>query len=208
MLRYVPHSSCQKVCMCAFITESILHPFDAGLEFFYAQSPHKMRGMMIGFFFFAWGVATAMAQVFIVAFDKPSSVLTCDFWYYLLYLCLAIFGCAAYAVLARCYRNRQRGEQESDRYYRPQDWSFHFQIHSVVFPYSLHKSKTINAQFAQNNAEKRKFKCKDKQLSILTLILLHTWAHLILATRTLTNQPQHAMLQPTKSFLLYCILTH
>lgn len=95
----------------------------AGLEFFYAQSPHKMRGMMVGLFFFTWGAAEGLTQVFITAFSyrRPSSPLTCDFWYYLLYLCIAILGCVAYAVLVRRYTNRQRGEQESDLFYRPQD---------------------------------------------------------------------------------------
>ena len=95
-----------------------------GLEFLYAQSPHKMRGMMIGLFFLAWGVATGTAQALIKIFsytNKPASLLTCDFWYYLSYQCLAVLGFVAYAVLLRNYKNRQRGEQDSDLFYRPQD---------------------------------------------------------------------------------------
>ena len=96
--------------------------YPAGLEFFYAQSPHKMRGMMIGLFFFAWGVASAVSQGLITAFGFATSVtpVTCDFWYYLLYLLVVLVGVVGYLVLARAYKNRQRGERESDVFYRQQ----------------------------------------------------------------------------------------
>lgn len=76
---------------------------------------------MIGLFFFMWGIASAMAQVLIVVFGyHKGPPLTCDVWYYLFYTILAVLGCVAYGLVARGYRNRQRGEQESVRFYRPQ----------------------------------------------------------------------------------------
>ena len=77
---------------------------------------------MIGLFFFAWGMSTVVSQSLVFAFGDIVSItrLTCDFWYYLFYLCLALLGIVAYGFLVWKYRNRQRGEQESDLFYRPQ----------------------------------------------------------------------------------------
>ena len=92
-----------------------------GLEFFYAQSPHKMRGMMVGLFFFMWGMSSAVARTMMILFSQLGTVraMTCDFWYYLLYLLFALFGFLCYTLLARRYKNRQRGEHDSDVFYRP-----------------------------------------------------------------------------------------
>ena len=95
--------------------------FYVGLEFFYAQSPHKMRGMMIGLFFFVWGVASALAETLILMFSKIPHIgppLTCDFWYYFMYVVYAVLAFVVYVVLACWYKNRQRGETDSDIFYR------------------------------------------------------------------------------------------
>ncbi len=95
--------------------------FFPGLEFFYAQSPHKMRGMMVGLFFFAWGLSSAIARIMMIVFGHITSTtsMTCDFWYYLFYLFVALFGFLCYLFLSRRYQNRQRGEEDSDVFYRP-----------------------------------------------------------------------------------------
>ena len=80
-----------------------------------------MRGMMIGLFFFIWGLASANARIMMTAFGRSRSAtpMTCDFWFNLFYMMVAVVGLACYLLVARRYRNRQRGEQDSDRFYRP-----------------------------------------------------------------------------------------
>ncbi len=92
----------------------------AGLEFFYAQSPHTMRGMIIGLFFFMWGIATVFANLIGVVFSKIMSVsiLTCDIWYHMLLVVLAILSFILYVFVSVWYKNRLRGDIEPDLYYR------------------------------------------------------------------------------------------
>ena len=83
-----------------------------------------MRGMMIGLTFFAWGLGTALSQAFITTFGfiKTTSHMLCDFWYYMFYTILVVVGTVGYIVVAKAYKNRQRGERsrESDLFYRQQ----------------------------------------------------------------------------------------
>lgn len=93
--------------------------FLAGLEFFYAQSPHTMRGMMIGLFFFMWGIATVIANLIGVMFSNIRvSVLTCDIWYHMLLVVFAILSFVVFVLVSLWYKNRLRGDIEPDRYYR------------------------------------------------------------------------------------------
>lgn len=91
-----------------------------GIEFFYAQSPHTMRGMMVGLFFFAWGVASTLTELTIFMFRELSlgPLLSCDIWYYLILLMVGLVGFILYVVVARRYKNRQRGEIKPERFYR------------------------------------------------------------------------------------------
>lgn len=77
---------------------------------------------MIGLFFFIWGLATAMAQILIKAFSHSKGPpMTCDFWYYLLHLFIAVIGFVVYALFASQYKNRERGElRDSQIFYRRQ----------------------------------------------------------------------------------------
>lgn len=83
-----------------------------------------MRGMMVGLFFFTWGVASALIELTISLFKTyvtvgPQwSLLPCDVWYYLILQAAAIIGFVMYVVVARKYKNRQRGEIKSERFYR------------------------------------------------------------------------------------------
>lgn len=90
----------------------------AGLEFFYAQSPHTMRGMMVGLFFFTWGIATLIANTMVFAFSKHTQVaLNCGIWYFLCLVILAIITFALFVVASCWYKNRKRGDIEPDLYY-------------------------------------------------------------------------------------------
>ena len=95
----------------------------SGLEFFYAQSPHTMRGMMIGMYFFEWGLASSLANLIFLGFSSISQTkgppVTCQMWYYLLLLIIVVAYFVIYIFVARWYQNRKRvTEQEEEVFYR------------------------------------------------------------------------------------------
>ena len=79
-----------------------------------------MRGMMVGLFFFAWGVASSLVELTVLLFREtsPGHPLTCDLWYYLVVLGVGGLGLVTYVVVARRYKNRERGEIKPERFYR------------------------------------------------------------------------------------------
>ena len=99
-----------------------------GFEFFYAQSPYTMRGMMIGLFFFVLGFSSFLATAVLYIFsqkqwmgelDIKNSNESCGFWYYLIFLIVAVVTSFLYVCIARWYKNRERGElDESELFYR------------------------------------------------------------------------------------------
>ena len=86
-------------------------------EFIYSQSPHSMKGLMIGTFFAIRGTFQLLgALVFIfpfLAWKSMSSFPSCGFVYYLVNMVVAIFGVIAYIWIARKYQNRQRDEPDN-----------------------------------------------------------------------------------------------
>lgn len=107
------------------IYTSVLFP---GLEFFYAQSPHNMRGMMIGLFFFTQGLFGTVATLILFIFSngdavKPLNVQdsreSCGFWYYSVFLVVVVLAVSLFCVVGRRYKNRHRGElEETMPFYR------------------------------------------------------------------------------------------
>ncbi len=79
-----------------------------------------MRGMMIGFFFFMWGVASVITESIITIFQMRdlSGVLTCEFWYYFILLLISGVGLAVFLRVYVRYKNRERGEIIPVKYYR------------------------------------------------------------------------------------------
>ena len=99
----------------------------AALEFVYAQSPHSMRAMMVGLFYWIDGLSSTVAALVLFAFSYPkqthhlylqSSHQSCGFWYYSVLLVLGIVTFTLYVFLAKRYQNRTRGDLDTERYYR------------------------------------------------------------------------------------------
>jgi ABC-type amino acid transport system permease subunit len=91
----------------------------------YAQSPHSMRGMMIGLFFWVDGIFSTLSAIVLFGFsinDQNYSAsgthLSCGFWYYLVFVVVGIATFIPYVVFSRKYQNRTRGDVDSERYYR------------------------------------------------------------------------------------------
>ena len=86
-------------------------------EFIYSQSPHSMKGLMIGTFFAIRGAFQLLgALVFIFPFlgwKSISSFPSCGFVYYFVNMVVAFFGIIVYVWIARKYQNRQRNEPDN-----------------------------------------------------------------------------------------------
>ena len=88
-------------------------------EFLYSQSPHSMKGLMIGTFFAIRGSFQLIgALVFIfpfLAWKSTSSfrIPSCGFIYYLVNMIVAFLGMIAFIWIARKYQNRQRDEPDN-----------------------------------------------------------------------------------------------
>ena len=86
-------------------------------EFLYSQSPHSMKGLMIGTFFAIRGAFQLLgALVFIfpfLAWNSTSSFPSCGFVYYLVNMIVAFLGLIAFIWIAKKYQNRQRDEPDN-----------------------------------------------------------------------------------------------
>ena len=100
-------------------------------EFLYSQSPHSMKGFMIGTFFAIRGAFQLLgALVFIfpfLAWKSVSSFPSCGFVYYFVNMVVALFGMIVFVWVAKKYQNRERDEPDNiyryaeDYYEKAQD---------------------------------------------------------------------------------------
>ena len=89
----------------------------AAYEFICAQSPHAMKGLIIGTFYAIKGVfqligTTAIFVPFTV-WNLQTSFPSCGFVYYLINVLVALIGLVAYTWVARRYQYRQRDEPDN-----------------------------------------------------------------------------------------------
>ena len=86
-------------------------------EFICSQSPHSMKGLLIGIFYAIKGVFQLLgALLFMFPFlgwKLSSSFPSCGFAYYLINIIVGLIGIVAYTWTARRYRNRQRDEPDN-----------------------------------------------------------------------------------------------
>ena len=89
----------------------------AVFEFICSQSPHSMKGLLIGVFFAIRGIFQFLgALLFMFPFldwKLSSPFPSCGFIYYLINIVLGLVGVVAYTWTARGYRNRQRDEPDN-----------------------------------------------------------------------------------------------
>ena len=87
-------------------------------EFLYSQSPHSMKGLMIGTFFAIRGTFQLLG-VLIILFpflgwkSLSSPFPSCGFVYNLVCIIVAFFGMVTFILIAKRYRNRQRDEPDN-----------------------------------------------------------------------------------------------
>ena len=92
-------------------------------EFISAQSPHSMKGLLVGIFFAFKGLFQLLSSILLVPFSVKevwnsrghNTVASCEFGYYLLTILIAVCGLVLFSVVARRYKYRQRGELPYDQ---------------------------------------------------------------------------------------------
>ena len=90
------------------------------LEFISAQSPHSMKGFLVGIFFAIKGLFQFLESITIIPFSlnhplgihksKASSFISCGFLYLLFTCVVGLVGMILFFVAARKYKNRIRDE--------------------------------------------------------------------------------------------------
>ena len=86
-------------------------------EFLYSQSPHSMKGLMIGTFFAIRGTFQLLGVLIILfpflRWPWKLSFPSCGFVYNLVCIVVTFFGMVAFIWIAKRYRNRQRDEPDN-----------------------------------------------------------------------------------------------
>ena len=89
-------------------------------EFIAAQSPHSMKGLIVGVFFAIKGLFQFISAAAVVPFAIPSiwnrnnSVINCGFGYYLFIIVVALISLVVFSIVVRSYKYRQRDERPFD----------------------------------------------------------------------------------------------
>ena len=91
--------------------------YTAIYEFICAQSPHAMKGLLIGTFFLIKGLFRFLGVTAVLIpftwWDFNTSFPSCGFVYYLVNMVVAVIGLVAYTWVARKYQYRQRDEPDN-----------------------------------------------------------------------------------------------
>ena len=86
-------------------------------EFLYSQSPHSMKGLVIGTFFAIRRTFQLLGILLILfpflGWKSSSSFSSCGFVYNLISMIVTFFGMATYIWVAKRYQNRQRDEPDN-----------------------------------------------------------------------------------------------
>ena len=90
---------------------SVMLIYPALYEFICAQSPHSMKGLLIGLSFAIRGIIELLASLFLVPFMLSKfSLPSCGMEYYMMTIVVGVVGLAVYVCVARKYKLRERDE--------------------------------------------------------------------------------------------------
>ena len=96
---------------------SIIFFYIATYEFICAQSPHAMKGLLIGTFFLIKGLfqlfGITIVRIPFISWNFDTPFPSCGFVYYLINILIAVIGLMAYSCVARRYQYRQRDEPDN-----------------------------------------------------------------------------------------------
>ena len=89
--------------------------YTATYEFICAQSPHAMKGLIIGTFFAIKGIFQLVGALIVLPFSTTYKTLrpSCGSAYYLITVLISLIGSVVYVFVARRYKYRQRDEPDN-----------------------------------------------------------------------------------------------
>ena len=106
--------------------------YTAVFEFICSQSPHSMKGMLIGLLYAIRGLYQLFATILVLPFVvvEPFTTvhhISCGFWYYLINIVIGVVALLVYTCVAKRYRYRVRDElcnfhQYAENYYSNQQY--------------------------------------------------------------------------------------
>ena len=97
--------------------------YTAVFEFICSQSPHSMKGLLIGMLYAIKGLYQLVAALLVLPFAFSSiQTISCGFWYYLMNIVIGVVALLVYMCVAKRYRYRERDEfcnvhQYAENYY-------------------------------------------------------------------------------------------
>ena len=94
-------------------------------EFICSQSPHSMKGMLIGLWYAIGGLFQLIAYLLALSFHSQwkYSFPSCGFVYYLVNIVIGVFALTVYVCVARRYKKRERDEPCNIRQYAEEYYS-------------------------------------------------------------------------------------
>ena len=89
--------------------------YAALFEFLCAQTPHSMKGLIIGLSFAsAVGLSQVLTgatlTIWTHAWSQPVTYPTCAFWFYLLIIMVTVVGLVMFGIVAKWYKKRERDD--------------------------------------------------------------------------------------------------
>ena len=97
-------------------------------EFICSQSPHSMKGLLVGVLYAIRGLYQLVATLLVLPFALTTiNLISCGFWYYLMNIVIGVVALLVYTCVAKRYRYRVRDEfcnihQYAENYYSNQQY--------------------------------------------------------------------------------------
>ena len=83
-------------------------------EFLCAQTPHTMKGLIVGLSLASAGLSHALSGATLTtwthAWSPPVTYPTCAFWFYLFIIVVTVVGLVMFGIVAKWYKRRERDE--------------------------------------------------------------------------------------------------
>ena len=109
----------------------------AVFEFICSQSPHSMKGFLIGLLYAIKGLYQVIATLLVIPFARDMYP-SCGFYYYLVNIVVGLFALLMYVLVARRYRYRERDEPSYIRRYAEEYYSKSYSpTFSVSYSYKI-----------------------------------------------------------------------
>lgn len=126
-LQPIPQSSWLLVIQLILIALSHMFIYTAIFEFICSQSPHFMKGLLIGLLYAIRGVYQGVSTLLVIPFTVLSQrvlfPISCGLYYYLVNIVLGVIAMLVCVLVAKGYRYRERDEPSNIHRYAEEYYS-------------------------------------------------------------------------------------